>query len=81
MLHREGNRQLIPEDTVLTGPVGPRADGELSQPARPGLLPFLHNRVMGPNGVAAALYLALSAWIWRNPDRAARAWRRLQGEE
>jgi len=36
---------------------------------------------MGPNGVAAVLYLTLSAWVWFNPMRAARVWRRLQGEK
>ena len=61
--------------------MGPRADGEPARPAKPSWGVFLRGRLMGPNGVAAALYLALSAWIWFNPRRAARIWRRLQGEK
>ena len=67
--------------TILPGPPGPAPDGEPAPPAKPSWASFLRSRVMGPNGVAAALYLALSAWVWLNPQRAARAWRRLQGEE
>jgi len=67
--------------TILPGPPGPAPDAELALPPRPGLGPFLRGRVMSPNGLAAGLYLALSAWIWANPRRAARIWRRLQGDK
>ena len=67
--------------SILPGPTGPAPDGEPAPPTRPSLGSFLHSRVMGPNGVVAALYLVLSAWVWFNPARAARVWRRLQGEK
>jgi len=67
--------------TILPGPPGPAPDAEPAQPSRPGLGPFLRGRVLSSNGVAAGLYLALSAWILANPDHAARIWRRLQGDK
>lgn len=40
---------------------------------------FLRSRFISANGAVAALYVALSLWILRNPRRAARIWRRLAG--
>lgn len=48
-------------------------------PMPPSLRSFLHSRFISANGAAAALYLALSLCILRNPRRAARLWRRLAG--
>ena len=48
-------------------------------PTTPSMRSFLRSRFISANGAAAALYLALSLWILRNPRRAARLWRRLAG--
>ncbi len=53
-------------------------DGPPARPV-PGLGSFLRSRFISVNGVAAALYLALSAWVFFNPEPARRLWRRLQG--
>jgi hypothetical protein len=45
----------------------------------PSLGPFLRSRVISANGVAAALYLLLSLWIYLHPERARAIWQRLQG--
>jgi len=66
---------------VFPGPAGPlrEAEPELVRRAPPSLRSFLRSRFISANGVAAALYLLLSAWVLRNPRRAAWVWRRLQG--
>jgi hypothetical protein len=46
----------------------------------PGLGAFLHSRFISANGLVAALYLLLSLWIYRNPERARAIWKRLQGQ-
>lgn len=52
---------------------------EVVQQVKPSLRSFLRGRFFSANGVAAALYLALSIWIYRHPDRAKAVWHRLQG--
>jgi hypothetical protein len=37
-------------------------------------------RVRSMNGVAAGLYFLLALWVWFNPSRARRLWRRLEGQ-
>ena len=63
------------------GPAGPpkETEPELVRHAPPSLRSFLRSRFISANGIVAALYLLLSAWVWRNPRRAAGVWRRLQG--
>ncbi len=53
--------------------------GEPARPPRPGLVPFLMGRIKSRNGVFSALWLVLTAWVWADPPRARRLWRRLQG--
>ena len=66
---------------IVPGPAGPlkEAEPEVVRRAPPSLRSFLRSRFISANGVAAALYLLLSAWVLRNPRRAAWVWRRLQG--
>jgi hypothetical protein len=47
-------------------------------PERPALLKLLRSRFSGANGILSVLYLALSLWIYLNPERARRIWRNLQ---
>ena len=47
----------------------------------PGLRPFLRSRFISLNGLLSALYLLLSIWVMFHPERAARLWRRLQGQQ
>lgn len=65
----------------LPGPLGPEPGMDEGPPARPvpGLGTFLRSRFISANGVASILYLLLSLWIFVNPRKAARLWRRLQG--
>ncbi len=54
----------------------------LDLPARhekPSFVRFLRGRIMSPNGVLSALYIALTLWVLRYPTQAGRLWRRIQG--
>ncbi len=46
---------------------------------RPSFARFLRGRIMSANGVLSGLYIALTLWVLRDPARASRLWRRIQG--
>lgn len=75
-----------PGDRLYTGTMPKRQHSgpdipdptEVVQQVKPSLRSFLRGRFFSANGVAAALYLTLSIWIYRHPERAKAVWQRLQ---
>lgn len=79
-----GFRPKDEADEPYTGAMDDTSSGEAISGAiathpKPSLRSFLRGRLFSSNGVAAAFFLAVSVWIARNPERAARIWRQLQG--
>ena len=63
------------------GRPGPaRSNGTSHHQPVPSLGAFLRSRFISANGLVAALYLLLSLWIYRYPERARAIWKRLQGQ-